>query len=111
MLLYLIFMIIFSLIFVMTLHTIYIKIIYEKINTSERLVDISLDISEQISFLMSKHQINSIELCKKLNINNNTLLIWLSGVHDFKLSEITKLENVFNEDIIKTTLIPRKRYK
>ena len=83
----------------------------EDLNATERLVDISLDISEQISYYMYKYQITPKEFCKRLNINNDTLLIWLTGIYDFKLSQLTRIEAMFNEHLIKTTLINRKKLK
>ena len=83
----------------------------DEISANERLVDISLDISEQINYFMLKYQISPKEFCKKLKISDETLLVWLSGVYDFKLSQLTRIEAVFNEHLIKSTLINRKKLR
>ncbi len=105
---------IFSLIFVVGIDVIlskHSKLKPEEVDATERLVDISLDVSEQIIYFMSKYSIDRKEFCKKLNITNDTLLVWLSGMYDFKLSQLTRIEAMFNEHLIKTTLINRKRVK
>jgi hypothetical protein len=104
---------IFSLVITVGIHVILTAINKntEDILAVERFVDISLDVSEQISYLMIKYQITPTELCNKLNITTNTLNSWLSGVYDFKLSQLTRLEAVFNEYIITSTLIKRKKIK
>jgi len=83
----------------------------EDLNAAERFIDISLDISDQITHFMHKYNMTPKEFCKKLNITNDTLLTWLSGTYDFKLSQLTRIESLFNEHLIKTTLISRKKFK
>jgi hypothetical protein len=104
---------IFSLCFVVGLDIIISRYLKNKpkLDNVERFVDISLDISEQLNHFMYKYNIDTKEFCKKLNISNDTLLVWLSGIYDFKISQLTRIESVFNEHIIKTTLLPRKKIK
>ena len=87
----------------------YSKVTPEEINAAKRFIDVNLDISDQISYFMERYKMTPTTFCKKLNINNKTFNKWLSGTHDFKISELTKIEAVFNDDLIKTTLINRKQ--
>jgi len=81
------------------------------IEYQERFVDMSLDISEQLNYLIEKNNIDKKEFCRKLNISENTLLSWYSGMYDFKLSQIARIETVLNEIIIATPMIKRKKCK
>lgn len=105
---------IFALIFVVGLDVINNYIATRKIQeitVEERLVDLSLDISDQIFYFQMKHGISDDDLCKKLKITKDTLSVWFSGIYDFKLSQLARLEALFNEYLIKTTLIDRKKIK
>ncbi len=83
----------------------------KEIDAEKRLVDISLDISDQISYYLLKYQISNDDFCKNLNISKTTLDTWLNGVYDFKLSQLTRIESFFKQHLIKTTLIERRNFK
>lgn len=83
----------------------------KEVNAEKRLIDISLDISDQISYYLLKYQISNDDFCKNLNISKTTLDTWLNGIYDFKISQIARIESFFKNDIIKTTLIERRNFK
>lgn len=99
---------VFSLSFTVGVFFILIKIANDMRNV-ERFIDINLDISDTVYSYIEKHDMTIEELAKRCRITTNKLKSWLSGIHDFKLSEITSIENALNKNIIRTIPLPRKK--
>ncbi len=62
----------------------------------------SLDLIDQIDEIMSSLKMSSSDLAKELGKNPSEISKWLSGGHNMTLKTISKLEAVFNQDIILT---------
>lgn len=71
----------------------------------------NLDITEQIYAYLKEKGWSQTDLAKKLGKSNAEISKWLSGTHNLTLKSITKLETIFNEDIILTPQKAEKKYK
>lgn len=59
---------------------------------SNILTEHCMDMSWVIGKYMRENKINEKQLAKKLNTTESQISEWLSGVHDFTLSTISKIE-------------------
>ena len=67
---------------------------------SDQYVDRSIEISERILSLIAQRETSQKELAKKLNKSQSEISKWLSGVHNFTVKTIAKLEVALGEPII-----------
>ncbi|MDH5608944.1 MAG: helix-turn-helix transcriptional regulator [Cyclobacteriaceae bacterium] len=70
----------------------------------------SLDILDQINFLMREEGWTQKDLSKKLGKSESEISKWLSGLHNMTLKTVSKLEAVFNRDILITPIKAKQRY-
>jgi len=76
------------------------KIIKEMPEDSRLFVDKGLSIIERIHFLLEKRGWNQRDLAQKLGKNDSEISRMITGMQNFTLRTITKLEAVFGEPII-----------
>jgi len=77
----------------------------------ERFVDKNLDISQQIYALIETKGWSQKEFATALGKSDAEISKWLSGLHNFTLRSIAKMEAALGADIILTPLKAEKRYK
>ncbi len=70
------------------------------------LVEKSMDIADLLWRLMKVHNFSEKDLAQKMNTSIETVNAYLSGIYDFKLSEITNLEILFRQNLIGITKKP-----
>lgn len=70
----------------------------------------SLDILDQVHFLMKEEGITQKDLSKKLGKSESEISKWLSGLHNMTLKTIAKLEAVLNRDILITPIRAKQKY-
>lgn len=70
----------------------------------------SLDILDQVHFLMKEEGITQKDLSRKLGKSESEISKWLSGLHNMTLKTIAKLESVLNRDILITPIRAKQKY-
>lgn len=65
-----------------------------------RFIDNTFDLSDRISYLLSKNKMTQKDLADKLNKKESEVSKWLSGTHNFTIKTISKIEDVFDEKMI-----------
>lgn len=70
----------------------------------------SLDILDQVHFLMREEGITQKDLSRKLGKSESEISKWLSGLHNMTLKTIAKLEAVLNRDILITPIRAKQKY-
>lgn len=78
------------------------KFLSETPKEFEYFVQHSMEISVRIIELLDKHNLTQREIASKLGKSESEISKWLSGNHNLTLKSISKLESVFNEQIIFT---------
>jgi transcriptional regulator with XRE-family HTH domain len=68
----------------------------------------SLDIAETIHAILETKGISQKELATKLGKSESEISKWLSGLHNFTLKSLAKLEVVLGEDIFMVTKFTQK---
>ena len=71
---------------------------------NNRFVSKNLQISNQISELLTKKGLTQKEFATMLGKQESEVSKWLSGLHNLTLKSITKMEAVLNEDILITPI-------
>lgn len=67
---------------------------------SKIFVSKSLDIAERLNSLLIENGMSQKDLAKKLNKRPSEINKWLSGLHNFTLKSIAKIEAILNEQIL-----------
>jgi len=68
----------------------------------ERFVDVNLDISERVMYLLAKKGWSQKDFAIQLGKSEVKLSKWLSGIHNLNLKSISKMEALLGENIIET---------
>lgn len=79
--------------------------IFDEIEVSQEaknFVDRSMEIADQIFFILQKKGISQRELAKLLGKKESEISKWLTGLHNFTIKSISKIEAVLGEQIILT---------
>lgn len=74
-------------------------------------IDYSMVISEEIMNYMDEHKLTKSGLAKQLKIPKSRVSEWLSGMNNFKLSTIAKIETGLNIKLTLPILPPPKETK
>jgi len=70
----------------------------------------NLAVSEQVCNLLEQRGWSQKVLAEKLGKETSEVSKWLSGLHNLTLQSISKMESVFNEDILITPLEASKKF-
>lgn len=70
----------------------------------------SLDILDQVHFLMREEGITQKDLSIKLGKSESEISKWLSGLHNMTLKTVAKLEAVLKRDILITPIRAKQKY-
>ncbi len=82
-----------------------------KVSTDSKIfAEKSLDILDQVHFLLKEEGITQKDLSKKLGKSESEISKWLSGLHNMTLKTIAKLEAVLNRDILITPIRAKQKY-
>jgi len=71
----------------------------------------NLAISEQVNNILEQRGWSQKVLAEKMGKETSEISKWLSGLHNLTLQSISKMESVFNEDILITPLEASKKFK
>jgi transcriptional regulator with XRE-family HTH domain len=71
----------------------------------------NLAVSEQVFQLLEQRGWSQKVLAEKLGKKTSEVSKWLSGLHNLTLQSISKMESVFNEDILITPFEASKKFK
>ena len=63
---------------------------------TEEFVETSREIADQIEAIMALDKLTKEDLITMMNENAETIESWLSGLHDFRLSEIIKIRSMLD---------------
>lgn len=66
---------------------------------TDKYIDRSMEISDRINAIISKTGITQKELASKLNKSESEISRWLTGVHNFTIKTLSKLEVALEESI------------
>lgn len=66
----------------------------------DRFIDNTFDLSDRITYLLSKNKMSQKDLADKLNKKESEVSKWLSGTHNFTIKTIAKIEDVFDDKLI-----------
>lgn len=77
---------------------------------NKRYISMNLQISNQISELLTAKDWTQKEFAKKLGKQESEVSKWLSGLHNLTLKSITKMEAILGNDIIITPLEACEKY-
>ncbi|MGW8121721.1 helix-turn-helix domain-containing protein [Roseivirga echinicomitans] len=86
--------------------------IFDEIEVSQEtksFVDRSMEISDQIFSVLQKKGMTQRELAKLLDKKESEVSKWMSGLHNFTLKSISKIEAALGEQIILTPLKAEER--
>ncbi len=90
------------------------KIFDKALNSVEedvkRFVENSMDVADQIHYILSEKNITQRELADLLNKNESEISKWMSGTHNFTFRSISKLEAILGADIMLTPLKAKEKY-
>ncbi|MCF6359700.1 MAG: helix-turn-helix domain-containing protein [Cyclobacteriaceae bacterium] len=70
----------------------------------------SLDIIDQIQYLIEREGKTQKEIALELGKNESEISKWLSGLHNMTMKTVSKLEAVLGSDILITPLKAQKKY-
>jgi transcriptional regulator with XRE-family HTH domain len=75
-------------------------------------VDLGLDISEQVRFIIANHPTLKSQkaIATALGKEESEISKWLSGLHNLTLESLSKLTAVLGQDIIMTDLKAKEKY-
>ena len=79
--------------------------IFDKIEVSQEVrnfVDRSMEISDQIFTVLQKKGLTQREFAKLLDKKESEVSKWLTGMHNFTIKSIAKMEAVLGESIVTT---------
>jgi len=83
----------------------YFKKVREKINPeSKEFISLSLDIIDQVHYILKESGITQRELAEKLGKSESEISKWLSGGHNITLKTLAKLKVALGTDVITTPL-------
>ncbi|NCA77107.1 MAG: XRE family transcriptional regulator [Alphaproteobacteria bacterium] len=70
----------------------------------------NLAVSEQVNYMLGQRGWSQKILAGKMGKETSEVSKWLSGLHNLTLQSISKMESVFNEEILITPLKARKKF-
>jgi transcriptional regulator with XRE-family HTH domain len=75
-----------------------------------RFVDNSVEVVDQIHAILQRQGKTQRDLAKLLDKNESEVSKWLTGMHNFTLKSISKIEAVLGEKIITTPLTSQQEF-
>lgn len=70
----------------------------------------NLAVSEQVNYILEQRGWSQKILAGKMGKETSEVSKWLSGLHNLTLQSISKMESVFNEEILITPLEARNKF-
>ena len=70
---------------------------------TERFVSRMLDIAERIQAILSAKNMTQKDLAKAMGKSESEISKWLTGLHNFELQTIYKIEMALGENVIEVT--------
>jgi transcriptional regulator with XRE-family HTH domain len=75
-----------------------------------RFVDNSVEVADQIHAILERQRKTQRDLAKLLDKNESEVSKWLTGMHNFTLKSISKIEAVLGEKIIATPITAQQEF-